>query len=44
MLTKAVGLAACLAEEDQLVLFAVRSYIAAGSCLSCDEVADKCKY
>lgn len=26
-----------------MVLFGVRSYIHAGSCLFCDEVADKCK-
>lgn len=30
-------------EEDQVVLFGVRFYIAAGSCLFCDEVADKWK-
>jgi len=41
--SRAVGPAACGIEEDQVILFGFMSYIAAGNCLFCAEMADKCK-
>lgn len=41
--SRAVGPVACSTKEDQVIWFVFLSYIAAGSCLFCDELADKCE-